>query len=408
MGIIASVVVTPAVDDAEQGLVTAAFIPVANVPYDNVVAEVTPSVIQSSQTYVSPVVDTDYVSPVAGLSYAIPITEVDYLEIGTIVFIDDSGLFQIRFDISVVVDAAALTVGKQLSNEVVITQDLLGLTVAKVTADTTSATDALAFSFGTGALDSFDTADLFSKVFLKSLSDATSTADTIVGRAFEKRLYDAATMEDLVGVPDGATYQFCKYLSDFPSIAEQLSKDISTLLNDTQGVVDSPTLAVAKTLLDSFSTADESTFAFGKGLADDTSGVDDLSYNFSTSQADATTIIEQAQFNFATALADSNVVQDQSLRQFNAAKSDNFALVETTVFAVGTSLDDGQQVLDAAAFALSTDAEDALIVADANSIYTYKTDSDAVTTADSGILSAQNYCDSSYFLEDYVGDYRQF
>lgn len=408
MAIIASVVVTPAVDEAEQGIVTATFVPVANVPYDTVVAEVSSSVIQSSQTYVSPVVDTDYVSPVTNLSYVIPITEVNYIQLVPTVFIDDSGLFQIRFDTTAVVDANVIAFAKTLSNEVVVTLDLVGLAVTKVAADTTSATDALAFNLGTGAVDSFDTADLFSKSFLKGLLDQAPMSDTIVGRTFNKLLLDAATMEDLVGVPDGSTYQFCKYVADFPSIAEQLSKDISTALSDTQGATDAAALLTAKSLLDSFTTADESTFALGKALASDTSGADELSYSFSSSQADTAIVAEQSQFNFATAFSESNSVQDQSSRQFSSAKSDSFALVEATVFAVGTSLDDEQQVLDAAAFALSRSVEDSLIVAETNSIYTYKTESDAITTADSGVVSAQNYCDTSYFLEDYVGDYRQF
>jgi hypothetical protein len=265
---------------------------------------------------IASVVVSDYAT--SSVSYVIPITEVSYVDIVVSAFTDDSGLFRIDFDTTVVVDYSTLAFAKQLSSEVVIAQDLLGFSIAKTVQDSTIPVESLAFSLGTSALDSFTTADLLSKVFLKSLTDVTSTADTIVGRAFEKRLYDAATMEDLVGIPDGATFQFCKYLSDFPSIAEQLTKDISI------------------------------------------------------------------------ALSESNVVQDQNYWQFSSVKSDAFALAETTALSLSTSLDDQ------------------LIVVETNSIYTYKTESDAITTADSGVLSAQNYCELSYFLEDYVGDYRQF
>lgn len=112
-------------------------------------------------------------------------------------------------DSSSITELSFYNLGKNLS-ESLISSELASLSLSLVKTDSTIVSELVSLNPG--------------KVFTDSISSPT---DVINSLAFGKNLFDNATAEDLVLVPDGLTYTFAKSLSEILSATEVFQREVS-------------------------------------------------------------------------------------------------------------------------------------------------------------------------------------
>lgn len=280
MAIKASVVTTPAGDSTETGVVYAEFVPVASVPYEVVVANVTAPIISTDTTYVAAAAEANYEHAVLGFAYNSLHAGVSYEHAVADVFIDDTGLYQIRFDIATLEDTHTFAIDKVVSDQFLATE-AISLSFTTGFSDTTSYTDQAALLFSTTPADSLLLTDVFDKVFTKGLIDPAPTTDNITNTFIDKLLFDNAVMEDLLGVPDGVTYQFCKATSNTYSVSDQLTLDFAPVFVEQQPTLDSSTLLTDKVLQNTITNTDALIFDVAVNFSDEQSVVESLSSSVS-------------------------------------------------------------------------------------------------------------------------------
>lgn len=464
MAIIASVIVTPAVEDAEQGLIFTEF-PTAAV----------------TQFSIS-VSDIQYVDISLATQYAIPIAEVQYIDIAAKVEVDSLGRYQFFFDVAAVVDEINLDIDYFLPSEITIPTDALAFTLARPAMDETFSTDKVFLNFGVGqfdevlatdllstallklltsptsmadtilgkgltkilldeaeissdiasidldklasdifevpdaialntglsSLDSASLTDLFLKAFNKSLSDSNPVIDTIVGRVITKLLEDSAIIEDLVGIPDGATFKLCKYSSDFQKIVEQLSQFMEKQIGDIYSLSDQSFLEFITSFSDDVGTTDSSDVATTKGLFESIESLDNLNYSASKTTFDVFSLESQKALHTTKTQAHAFSLGDQSSINFFSELADNLNTPDFTSYTADKILSEVFGLSDFLGYVSDKQTTDSVFAESKKSIYTHKAHLHGFGTSDSGLVVAQNYSDTSYFLEDYVGDYRQF
>jgi hypothetical protein len=249
---------------------------------------------------------------------------------------------------------AASTFPDRLVVDVISPIDLTALSFVKSLKDAPKPEDRFAFGFDTGRADSFTELDATALVVLKLLVDTQGFTDT-------------------------TTFNVNKAFADTPLITEQLVRSVSKSLADTPTVT---TSKVSKTLQKVF--ADSITF-------------EDL----------VTTTLEYIR-NFA----DSQEILDAYVAQFEPVETDLTAMADETNFATALSKQEALLLIDnmdgdltyalIKSISLSVAPEDLLAVA----FSTVKTDTTTLESA--GLANTQNYCDPSYFAEDYVGENRTF
>lgn len=168
---------------------------------------------------------------------------------------------------------------------------------------------------------------------------------------------------------------------------------------------------------------------------------------------DVAVMVDGARFSLAKLLADAALPQDATRYELEKAvpgdsvailesfaktftyirgAADTLSLADTRILAVDKALGEAPVVLDADTFALAkrlsdgvamNDALDAgdgavfsfakgvsnvTIVGDATSKQIGKARADTAAVVDAGVLTMQDYCDITYFAEDYVGESRVF
>jgi len=115
---------------------------------------------------------------------------------------------------------------------------------SKPHADSSQTSDAPVFNSGLSKADSAGTSDTQSFASILGKSDSASVADSSI-RSFGKNLADAADAEDLVGVPDGITYQFAMTKADTANAGESLARAWAALRSyaDSSQVSDAAVVA---------------------------------------------------------------------------------------------------------------------------------------------------------------------
>lgn len=160
-------------------------------------------------------------------------------------------------------------------------------------------------------------------------------------------------LTDTVGVSDGSTY-FAEDYVEPGYVDPGFFINFTKVIADTATGVDSPALLAAKPVTDTSSAADAFVASVLKPLSDTASAADAYAPNFTKIVSDL------------AALADA------------AALSVSKVLVDTSTLADVIAISAGRSIIDTA------------------------------TASDSGSLRMQDYCDFTYFAEDYVGESRTF
>jgi hypothetical protein len=171
--------------------------------------------------------------------------------------------------------------------------------------------------------------------------------------------------EDTATLSDGMVFSFGKLLTDTPFVSDAQARAFGKYAADTLTAMDARTLAFGKGLFDTAAAADALAKSMGKLLPGETAtAVDSAARTFGkflTSTATATDDLD----------GEATTEDDQEI-QF-------FKVLNHTTSAADTKT-------------LTVDLAKA----------------DTTNASDAGSLRSQNYCDFTYFAEDYVGQSRTF
>jgi hypothetical protein len=184
---------------------------------------------------------------------------------------------------------------------------------------------------------------------------------------------------------------------DYVLLAVSASMDTSgryRYLTDAFTVVDGMSFSLSKSLSDSFSVADAApTFVVGKVLADSVSFTELFSaiLIFLRDFTDTQSFTDASSWTVDKALADT------------VTYTDTKSFVLTRTFTDGFAMNDSFDLGDGAVYSFTKSINNVVFLSDSFSQIITKTVADSVTMSDSGLGSMQNYCDITYFAEDYVG-----
>jgi stage V sporulation protein SpoVS len=234
--------------------------------------------------------------------------------------------------------------------EAVVVSDGVALVLDKAAADVVSMADESTWNLG------------------KTLAESVSFADTLtVTVIFLRELFDA------VSVPDAVVRNVAKAAASAVVSSDTATRSVAKSVSDAQTVVDSASRAVAKALTETFSLADSTAVAYSKLEAD--------------AVALADTIVRAT----IKSVADVQAVVDTSVRNFTKSLAD------------GVAINDGFGAEDGLNFVFSTTFANVAFAADSATLTTNPRHSETVSTSDGGFVISQDYCDLTYFAEDYVG-----
>lgn len=112
---------------------------------------------------------------------------------------------------------------------------------------------------------------------------------------------------------------------------------------------------------------------------------------------------------FIRDLTETIVLADEPAKLFTpAARVETVSATDTKTLAFSSAKADSLSVSDLAAIAYSTAYSDTISPSDAATILANKLFSETMSVSDSGVVVIQDYCDITYFAEDYVGAVQTF
>jgi hypothetical protein len=169
-------------------------------------------------------------------------------------------------------------------------------------------------------------------------------------------------------------------------------------VDDTLTETDATQLAITKQLADITELAEQISLGVSKPLSDSTAMSDlfALSTTFNRDFSDTASFSDAATRSVNKILADSVTETDAAALAVTKLIADAVAMADSVV---GINFTDGED--DALAI-------DDLGIGDDPEWNLGKNLSDTASTTDAGVLIMQDYCDITYFLEDYVGQARTF
>lgn len=347
---------------------------------------------------------------IAGLNYVQPVVAASYLQINVVAEVTMPDVLAV--EVITPADDLVLAFSKKLVDAPVLS-DLAAKTFLKPRADTATTADVVAHkSFGKKLADSASGVDVLHYAFAKLLKDTATPVDAKV-IAFGKTFTEVYT-----GFTDKTTVAAHKGLSDSMTMEDDVDIDywLEKLLADTQNVVDTYSFAFTKApILDLASVSDLTTLEPIKNLAD---------------QID--TPVEVVTFAFTKALADSITMEDAAaaFKVYIREYADSFSVPDTTALEEDLPKDETASATDIYAHVVEKGlTEETILIdnmdgdiqyafikvigelltsSDSKAIDFASNKSDNVVSSDGGVLAMQDYCDITYFAEDYVGISRTF
>lgn len=289
---------------------------------------------------------------IASTSYIQPIFEVNYVKpVVAVSYIEPvfrANYLQIKV-------AAEVTMPDVLTVDIITPVDLVTLSTEKALADQTNGfADILAKTTAKGFLDSTTELDAIKLVFEKKLADVQSLADA-------KNINIGKALADVAYPSDLAKLTTVKALADNLAVSpDTVAKAVNKAFADSNTLSD----AIATVLI------------YIRSFADSTVSSDAQAKTTTLNKIDAVYTADANQLTLAKATADG----------INAIDNMDGDLTYAFVKVIG----------------------DMLLNSDTQIIDFKPQKADNITTSSSGILAMQDYCDITYFLEDYVGISRTF
>lgn len=220
------------------------------------------------------------------------------------------------------------------------------------------------------------------------------------------------------GFSDAATRSFTKGSSDSVTMTDDIDIDffLQKFLLENQALTDAKAYQLVKPFLESITPADADQISFVKQLADVVNApTDTVVTAIQKSLADSVTLTDVAQafklfirdFSDSVSTPDLAALDVQPGQESDsAAVSDNETLVVDKAFSEGLNLLDNMD--GDIEYVFIKLVSELLVASDAQAVDFASNKSDNAVLSSSGILSMQDYCDITYFLEDYVGVSRTF
>jgi hypothetical protein len=237
-------------------------------------------------------------------------------------------------------------------------------------------------------------------------------------------------IQEFVAMVDGTAFSLTKPLFDVVSAPDATSVSALKALADGLTMADDETVSALKTLADTAPMLDATAIDTIKLLEDNPQIVDLIGKVLSRPLADAFGLTDDETVEALKGLSDAPVMQDAVsvlfliLREFSetvsvpdvratlftpAGKFDQVAVADfSTVSALkniadGFAMNDGSEAVDGSTYSFHKGISNVAFVGDVRSLIFATSRVESVSVADAGLLSVQDYCDLSYFAEDYVG-----
>jgi hypothetical protein len=229
--------------------------------------------------------------------------------------------------------------------------------------------------------------DVARKSVQKRLADAQALADSIANEL-------AKLNADSFALTDSLTQSHQKSISDTQAFSEALAKLLARTASDSVVAVDAPRLSLGKALASAFSLTDSSVQAALKGLSDSISTTEafEAVLVFIRNASDAINATDGTSILFLPRTVEELIlVSELAPIGFSKALGD------------AVSMDDGTSVGDGSTYFFQKSLHNVAFALDVSALGVSKASTDQFTTLESGVVSMQDYCDITYFAEDYVG-----
>ena len=233
--------------------------------------------------------------------------------------------------------------------------------------------DALTISTSKSLSDSFAQTDAINKTPSKAFFEAV-----VLSEYFAKTLIYNRYLNDAFTLTDDDILSVSKAAADQIVMSDSLNRSVSKALVDYLSLSDLAAISFARTLTDSLSLTDAAVVEHGKSLAD------------------------------SFALADELVRAFDKFLSDQIAPTDDLSVAFEKLLADGVNIDDSASIGDGIEYYFSKFLNNTTFVSDAATIEHGKGVNDSFATTDEGLLQMQDYCDITYFAEDYVGTARTF
>jgi len=225
--------------------------------------------------------------------------------------------------------------------------------------------------------------------------DGTGTIDEFLLAFFK-------TLTDDTAVAENAVYAFNKVLSDTPSISHTEVIDFYKVLAETASAADQYAGSLNKPINDSYSATDSSTLDIGK-VNEDTASVVESDYkDFYKALVEAPALVD-----IIDTLAFFKATQDT----VGFTDAETLAFVKHLLDTVNATddIDGAASILDDQEMQFFKNTTNAATITDVlTDIIMGKVFLNTTSLTDAGSLRSQNYCDFTFFAEDYVGASRTF
>lgn len=202
--------------------------------------------------------------------------------------------------------------------------------------------------------------------------------------------------------------------ADTLTSAEQITaKNISKILQDIQVVAEAKQISLVKAIVDTLTPQELASLDSIKALADVLNQpVDVVAFEVDKELSDSATLADAVSNLLHKFVEDSLSLADSSSVESGPSLGDSTSVADTATNAFGKGLDNSLTVtetliLTVQKFIVETFAE-IIYAADAQILDITSQKADNILTSSSGLLIMQDYCDITYFLEDYVGVSRTF
>lgn len=241
--------------------------------------------------------------------------------------------------------------------ETQIVLDSAVLDIAKRAVDSVLSTDVLRTNTSLFKTDSVSVPDVISTllIFIRNFADTANVSDA-VAYSYLKNLFEAVAASD-----DIQSQDFSKFIPD------------GVAMQDGADVTDGNQHHFEKGIMNMAFIGDANQIYIERTTADSVNMLDAKAISFSRTLLDAFGFTDAQSFIVEMAKADTATVSESLANAFSKLiSSDSIAFSDQIVKNPGKGL------------------------------------SDSAAPEDTGRLYAQNYCDITYFLEDYVGEYRTF
>lgn len=217
-------------------------------------------------------------------------------------------------------------------------------------------------------------------------------------------------------VVDSTVWTMAKALSDGVAAVENLAYDFATSRFDVANTLDYSNYSFAKQTSDTVGTADylgpidTGKAVFEYAVTDDSTAasVQKLIYD-GVSINDLVGIPDGITFSYSKTVANIASASDSSTKTFETSRFETVSVTDSYGVSYDKPVQETVSISEYTAYGFTRGTtEEQVFVADSQIIYTNRGLQDSVGSADSGVLVMQDYCDLSYFLQDYVGFSRSF